>query len=60
MGLQEGSVIMVNCAHKGCEFRITLIRGERRIHCPECGGLNGVDITVDKEDDCRLDMRPVS
>ena len=51
MGLKEGSVILANL-RCGCqEVRITLLHGQQRIKCRECGQSTVVKITINEDDE---------
>lgn len=51
MGMKEGSVILINL-HCGCsEKRITVLHGEQRIKCPECGSMTVIKIQINSNDE---------
>lgn len=50
MGLMEGSRIAVNL-YCGCkEVSVTLLHGNQKIKCPDCGTLTIVDIKQNAKD----------
>ena len=51
MGLKEGSIIIINL-QCGCgEKRITLLHGQQRIKCPQCGKETVVEIKINSDDE---------
>ncbi len=55
MGLREGSIVLVICAHNGCEMRVTLIRGDQKVRCAKCGHTTCVRVTVDQDENCEIE-----
>lgn len=51
MGLKEGSVVLVNL-RCGCQqYSVTLLNGDQRIRCPQCGQDTKIVVRINSDDE---------